>query len=389
MSLSSGDEAHAPLPGRRRPRERHDPDSLVLWPARGIEMSVHDRVLHTVMNENILATAARLSDDALLARVLVLTQQSRQVTVELLAHLAELDRRKLYRGQGTGRLFPYCTEVLRLSEAAACNRIKAARAVRRFPVVLDLLADGRVNLTTIRLLSPHLTAENHRAVLAEATGKTKRQVAKIVARLAPQPDVPPSIRKLPASRPSANAAGPWPTRRHAKDEAGDDPAFGERQRSERRIDGGRSSGDDTSPVVAPFAPALPGGVHDRRGGRGELRRSRTCSAARSQTAIWPPSSFAGSNCSCAKRRRGSSRRRRSRGRAAAQSPGRVTSPRTSSARSGGAMAVAAHSWRRMAAGARNAATSSTTTCCRMVTRGRRRWRTSRCGAATTTSTSPT
>jgi hypothetical protein len=30
---------------------------------------VHDRVLHTVMHENILATAARLSDGALLARL--------------------------------------------------------------------------------------------------------------------------------------------------------------------------------------------------------------------------------------------------------------------------------------------------------------------------------
>jgi hypothetical protein len=159
------------------------------------------------MHENTLAVAARLSDEALVARVLVLTKQSRHVTVELLVHLAELDRRKLYRGQGTGKLFPYCTEVLRLSEAAACNRIKAARAARKFPVVLDLLADGRVNLTTIRLLAPHLTAENHASVLGEAQGMTRRQVDKLVARLAPRPDVKPSIRRLPAPR-DGDAARP-------------------------------------------------------------------------------------------------------------------------------------------------------------------------------------
>jgi hypothetical protein len=150
------------------------------------------------MHENFLAVAARLSDEALLARVQVLARQSRQVTVELLAHLAELDRRKLYRGQGTGKLFAYCTEVLCLSEAAAFNRIKAARAARKFPVILDLLADGRVNLTTIRLLAPHLTPENHTSRLAEAQGMTRRQVDKLVARLAPRPDVKPSIRRLPA-----------------------------------------------------------------------------------------------------------------------------------------------------------------------------------------------
>src|SRR5260221_2478784 len=89
-------------------------------------------------------------------------------------------------------------KILRFSEAAACNRIKAARAARKFPVILGLLTDGSVNLTTVRLLAPHLRPENHRAILAEATGMTRRQVDKLVARLAPQPDVPPSIRKLPA-----------------------------------------------------------------------------------------------------------------------------------------------------------------------------------------------
>ncbi len=158
------------------------------------------------MNTNLLTIAAQLSDDALLAKVKTLAQGSRQVTVELIAHLAELHRRKLYRGEGPGKLFVYCTDVLRFSEAAAWNRIKAARAARKFPVILDLLADGSVNLTTIRLLSPHLTAENHMALLAEATGMTRRQVDKIVARLAPKPDVAASIRKLPASRPIAPPA---------------------------------------------------------------------------------------------------------------------------------------------------------------------------------------
>lgn len=151
-----------------RLRERNEPRSRVLRAARAIEISVHGRVIHTLMHENILAAAARLSDEALIARVLVLNQQSRTVTIELLVHLAELDRRKLYRGQGTGKLFSYCTEVLRLSEAAAYNRIKAARAALKFPVILERLSDGRVNLTTIRLLAPHLTAENHTSLLDEA-----------------------------------------------------------------------------------------------------------------------------------------------------------------------------------------------------------------------------
>ena len=112
------------------------------------------------MKINFLAIAADLTDEALRTKVKALAQCSRDVTVELIAHLAELAARKLYCSEGPGSLFRYCTEILRFSEAAACNRIKAAKAARKFPVVLELLADGRVNLTTVRLLSPHLTPEN-------------------------------------------------------------------------------------------------------------------------------------------------------------------------------------------------------------------------------------
>ena len=96
------------------------------------------------MNTNLLTIAAQLSDDALHVKLKLLAQGSRQTTVELIAHLAEFATRKLHRAQGPGRLFGYCTQILRFSEAAACNRIKAAKAVRKFPVILDLLTDGSV-----------------------------------------------------------------------------------------------------------------------------------------------------------------------------------------------------------------------------------------------------
>lgn len=94
--------------------------------------------------------------------------------VELVAHLAALDGRPaLYAARGYGSLFSYCTQALRLSEDAACNRIEAARACRCFPVIVDLLASGEVTLTAVRLLGRHLTPENHRAVLAGAKGRSR------------------------------------------------------------------------------------------------------------------------------------------------------------------------------------------------------------------------
>jgi hypothetical protein len=150
------------------------------------------------MKTNILATAAALSDQNLLARLDVLAGREREASVELVAHLAALDARPaVYAAQGYGSMFSYCTQALRLSEDAACNRIEAARACRRFPVILDLLASGAMTLTSVRLLGRHLTPENQQAVLAKASGRSRQQIEALVAELAPRPDVPSLVRRLP------------------------------------------------------------------------------------------------------------------------------------------------------------------------------------------------
>jgi len=150
------------------------------------------------MKIDALAVASRLSDRDLLARLAVLAANERAAVAELVAHLAALDSRpSVYAAQGYGSLFSYCTHVLRLSEDATCNRIEAARACRRFPAILDLLASGAMSLTSVRILSPHLSPENGDAVLARASGRSRREIEALVAALAPRPDVSSSVRKLP------------------------------------------------------------------------------------------------------------------------------------------------------------------------------------------------
>ena len=132
-----------------------------------------------------------------------LTNNERHATVALIASLAEFDARRLYLREGCSSLFTYCTQVLRLSEHAAYGRIEAARAAWRFPVLLDLLREGAVTLTTVCLVAPHLTDENHESVLAAARHKTKRDVEVLVATLRPKPAVPAVVRKLPQGKPTA------------------------------------------------------------------------------------------------------------------------------------------------------------------------------------------
>jgi hypothetical protein len=143
-----------------------------------------------------------LSNEELLAEIKSLAARERHATAALVASLAELDERRLYLGEGYSSLFTYCTQALHLSEHAAYGRIEAARAARRFGLILELLADGAVTLTTICLLAPHLTAANHIEVLESARHKSKRDVEHLVAALRPKPAMPSSVRKLPAARAS-------------------------------------------------------------------------------------------------------------------------------------------------------------------------------------------
>jgi 5-methylcytosine-specific restriction endonuclease McrA len=139
-----------------------------------------------------------MSDDDLLGATMTVAGDERRMTAELLALLAELDARRLYLGEGCSSLFAYCTQVLKFSEHAAYHRIETARAARYFPLILELVADGSVTTTTVALLRPHLTLENHARLLAAARHKSKREVEQQIACLAPKTGVHSLVRRLPA-----------------------------------------------------------------------------------------------------------------------------------------------------------------------------------------------
>jgi 5-methylcytosine-specific restriction endonuclease McrA len=97
-------------------------------------------------------------------------------------------------------MFTYSTDVLHLSEHEAYLRIEVARASRKHPVLLEMLADGRLHLSGVALLHRHLTKDNRETLLRAAAYKSKRQIEELVAELSPKPDVPTTMRKLPERR---------------------------------------------------------------------------------------------------------------------------------------------------------------------------------------------
>ena len=145
------------------------------------------------MNAQSLSTVA---DAELIERLGALVREERRVTAAVLLHIAEVEARGLHLGAACSSMFVYCTRVLGMSEDEAFKRIRASRALRKHPVVAAAVADGRLHLTAVVLLAPHLTDENAGQLVAEASGKSKSDIEILLARRAPRPDVSERLEQL-------------------------------------------------------------------------------------------------------------------------------------------------------------------------------------------------
>src|SRR6186713_1240121 len=137
------------------------------------------------MNGESLST---MSDRELEEKLEELLREERRLTAAVLAHLGEVEARRLYLPAACSSMHVYCVRVLGMSEDQAFKRIRAARAMRRFPGVGAAVAEGRVHLSGVVLLAPHLTEENAAELVDEASGKSKAEIEILLARLAPQVD---------------------------------------------------------------------------------------------------------------------------------------------------------------------------------------------------------
>ena len=136
-------------------------------------------------------------DDDLLRELARLVTQSRDVEAETVASIGEVEFRRLYAKEACSSMFEYCRRILNLRENEAYLRITVARAAREYPILLEMLRDGRLHLSGIARLAPHLTHANADGLLERACGMSHREIRELVAGLEPRPDVAPAIRKLP------------------------------------------------------------------------------------------------------------------------------------------------------------------------------------------------
>ena len=97
--------------------------------------------------QNHSSEIKQLSNQELLTQIKLLVQKERNLHIQVLHHLKEIDSRKLYFKMGFSSLFDYAVRELGYSEGAAYRRIKAMKLCRDLPETESRLKSGRLSLS--------------------------------------------------------------------------------------------------------------------------------------------------------------------------------------------------------------------------------------------------
>jgi 5-methylcytosine-specific restriction endonuclease McrA len=152
---------------------------------------------------------SHLSDAVLLRDLVALVAQERITIADVLAHIAEVDARKLFVPAGYSSMYEYCVHELHLSEDAAYKRIQAARAARRFPILFTALAEGRLHMTAVCLLAPHLTPECVEELVEGSSHRRKSEIEDLLVARFQLPSIPGGTATQPELAPEQVEGSPY------------------------------------------------------------------------------------------------------------------------------------------------------------------------------------
>lgn len=129
-------------------------------------------------------TLQKLKAHELLSRTQLLVAEERKITLSLIEHLSEINRRMLYLEMGYGSLFEFAVKHLGLSEGSAHRRIAAMRLVQEVPEARAKLETGALSVTNAAKIqvafrtvkkSEILTVSDKSEIVERCSGVTQKE----------------------------------------------------------------------------------------------------------------------------------------------------------------------------------------------------------------------
>jgi len=122
------------------------------------------------------------SDEQLILKLKNLVQKEKALTVYILHHLCEVERRKLELSRGHSSLYKFCLHELGYSEAEALLRIRAMRLLKSIPEAEQKIQSGVLSLTNAAEIQNQIRRENDRrkkTALPQLTAEDKIEVLRL------------------------------------------------------------------------------------------------------------------------------------------------------------------------------------------------------------------
>ncbi len=213
--------------------------------------------LFSLIHSSSCRSLSGLSDRELLSRVKDLVARERAVTLEILVHLIEVERRRLHVGLGYASMFDYCTRHLGYSSSAAARRIQHGPVSPGLPGGPRTPREerGEPEHGVFGLLDSH--AGEPGRLLSRIRGKSQKEVEAIVADYRPPVSLRDRAKPVWVAVPSSGPSGPETGNAGALSSAassgtdtGDSSLFSSASRGERGpeapITGSESRGSDSA-----------------------------------------------------------------------------------------------------------------------------------------------
>ncbi len=116
------------------------------------------------MNLQNIQNLTKLQKSDLLVATKNLATEERKITLLLIEHLREIERRMLFAELGYGSLFEFSVKYLGLSEGSAHRRIASMRLMRDVPTVRQDLESGSLSLSNAAKLHMAFNKEKHLSI---------------------------------------------------------------------------------------------------------------------------------------------------------------------------------------------------------------------------------
>ena len=140
----------------------------------------------------------KYSDQELIQNLNLCALNEKKYLALFIAYLAEVRKRELHFKLGYKSLMEYCQEVLKLDQGQVWVRSQTAGMALDYPLVLELIAQGELTLTSASLIAPVINQDNADEIFERCRGKSKREVEEVLVCYQPKAELKPSIK--PAQR---------------------------------------------------------------------------------------------------------------------------------------------------------------------------------------------